>query len=66
HTAERPYTCGECGSFSNSSILICTRERPYKCSECGKRFQTSSDLLKPQWTHMLERLFCCTDCRKSF
>uniref|UniRef100_A0A673TWG4 Zinc finger protein 614 n=1 Tax=Suricata suricatta TaxID=37032 RepID=A0A673TWG4_SURSU len=71
-TAEKSYTCGECGKgFTMKRYLIAHQrthsgEKPYVCDECGKGFTVKSNLIVHQRTHTGEKPYICTECGKGF
>ncbi|XP_063804372.1 oocyte zinc finger protein XlCOF7.1-like isoform X3 [Pseudophryne corroboree] len=71
-TAERPFSCPECGRcFATSSTLVTHQrihsgEKPFQCTDCSKCFAQKSSLVKHQRTHTGEKPFFCPECRKSF
>ncbi|XP_062978065.1 zinc finger protein 420-like [Elgaria multicarinata webbii] len=72
HTAEKAYTCSECGKGFrwncdlNLHKRIHTGEKPYKCLECGNSFSQGQSLKRHESIHTGEKPFKCSECGKSF
>ncbi|XP_073406453.1 uncharacterized protein [Dendrobates tinctorius] len=71
-TAEKPFTCSECGKdFSHKTSFVThqkihTKEKRFSCSECGRYFNKKSELVKHEKTHRAEKTNSCSECGKCF
>ena len=67
HSAEKPYSCKDCGKKYKTRLGLRFHEskhkgeKPHECKECGRCFYSSVELKAHMDTHKQEKL-SCTDC----